>query len=78
MTLKVLKELKSRHVIKLSFMLVFLINTTVTKIKFTTAICFPAMIASDKVEIINLIERTASSFAGIGISTTFGSIRVKN
>ena len=31
------------------------------------------MIASESVEIISLIERIASSFAGIGMSTTFGS-----
>jgi len=33
---------------------------------------------SDKVESTNLIERTASSFAGIGISTKFGSQFVSN
>jgi len=35
-------------------------------------------IASAKVEIINWIERTASSFAGIGISTALGSQFVSN
>ena len=33
----------------------------------------PVIIASDRAEIMSFIERTASSLAGIGISTKFGS-----